>query len=57
MEKRRLYFLISSQLGANTLEVTANVENALKSISNQITSMGIELHKRLFRLLILLNMR
>lgn len=47
--EKGVILLISSQLGANTLEVTANVENALKSISSQVAAMGVELHKRLFR--------
>ncbi|MCX7871670.1 MAG: efflux RND transporter permease subunit [Verrucomicrobiae bacterium] len=47
--EKGVILLVASQLGANTLEVTENVETALKSISGEIASKGILLHNRLFR--------
>jgi Cu/Ag efflux pump CusA len=47
--EKGVILLVSSQLGANTLEVTARVEDALKAISSEISAMGINLNPRLFR--------
>ena len=41
--------LVSSQLGANTLEVTARVEDALMAIAPEISAMGININPKLFR--------
>ena len=41
--------LVSSQLGANTLEVTERVEDALMAIAPEISAMGININPKLFR--------
>ncbi len=48
-EKRGVLLEVSSQYGANTLEVTAALERALEDLKPALDKAGIQLHPRLFR--------
>ena len=49
MGRPGLQIVISSQYGANTLEVTGNVERAVEDLRPALTAEGVTLHPDLFR--------
>lgn len=49
MGKPGIQFVVSSQLGANTMEVTERVERALDELKPALAAQNITLHERLFR--------
>ncbi len=49
MGKEGILMLISAQYGANTLEVTRNVDRALKELTPGLQSEGIIVHPKVFR--------